>query len=140
MPSQDVQHPAGIATPHDLLLAGSALGVASGMMPDTSWARFGLNLARRPGAVVERVGSFGRELASIATGTSDRVPAKPDKRFSDPAWQGNPLTRRSMQAYLAAAELVDSLVADGNSIGATLNESDLCSTSSWKGLHRAATR
>ena len=112
MPSPDVQQPAEIATPHDLLLTGSALGVASGMMPDTSWSRFGLNLARRPGVVAERVGSFGRELASIATGTSDRAPAKPDKRFSDPAWQSNPLTKRSMQAYLAAAEIVDSLFAD----------------------------
>jgi class II poly(R)-hydroxyalkanoic acid synthase len=95
-----------------LLLTGSALGVASGMMPDTSWSRFGLNLARRPGVVAERVGSLGRELASIATGTSDRAPAKPDKRFSDPAWQSNPLMKRSMQAYLTAAEFVNSLFAD----------------------------
>ncbi|MDT5186988.1 MAG: poly[(R)-3-hydroxyalkanoate] polymerase subunit PhaC [Mycobacterium sp.] len=112
MPSPDVQHPAEIATPHDLLLTGSALGVARGMTPDTSWGKFGLNLARRPGVVAERVGSFGRELASIATGTSDRAPAKPDKRFSDPAWQSNPLMKGSMQAYLTAAELVDSLFAD----------------------------
>ncbi len=112
MPSPDVQHAAEIATPHDLLLTGSALGVASGMMPDTSWSRFALNLARRPGVVAERVGSLGRELASIAMGTSDCAPAKPDKRFSDPAWQSNPLTKRSMQAYLAAAELVDNLFAD----------------------------
>ena len=112
MPSPDVQHPAEIATPHDLLLTGSALGIARGMTPDTSWGKFGLNLARRPGVVAERVGSFGRELASIATGTSDRAPAKPDKRFSDPAWQSNPLMKGSMQAYLTAAELVDSLFAD----------------------------
>jgi polyhydroxyalkanoate synthase len=112
MPSPDVQRPAEIATPQDLLLTGSTLGVARGMLPGTSWARFGLNLARRPGVVTERVGSFGRELASIASGTSDRAPAKPDKRFSDPAWQSNPLTKRSMQAYLAATELVDSLFAD----------------------------
>ena len=90
----------------------SMLGVASGMMPDSSWARFGLNLARRPGVVTKQVELFGRELASIAAGTSDRAPAKPDKRFSDPAWQSNPLTKRSMQAYLAATELVDSLFAD----------------------------
>ena len=82
------------------------------MMPDTAWGRFGLNLARRPGVVAERVGSFGRELASIATGTCDRAPAKPDKRFSDPAWQTNPLTKRSMQAYLAAAEFVANLFGD----------------------------
>jgi class II poly(R)-hydroxyalkanoic acid synthase len=112
MPSPDVQQPAEIATPHDLLFTGSALGVASGMMPGTSWSRFGLNLARRPGVVAERVGSLGRELASIATGSSDRAPAKPDKRFSDPAWQSNPLMKRSMQAYLTTAELVDNLFAD----------------------------
>ena len=112
MPGPDVQHAAEIATPHDLLLTGSALGVAIGLMPDTSWGRFGLNLARRPGVVATRVGSLGRELASIATGTSDRAPAKPDKRFSDPAWQSNPLMKRSMQAYLTAAELVNSLFAD----------------------------
>ena len=112
MPSPDLQHAAEIATPHDLLLTGSALSVASGMRPDTSWGRFGLNLARRPGVVAERVGTFGRELASIATGTSGRAPANPDKRFSDPAWQGNPLMKRSMQAYLTAAALVDNLFAD----------------------------
>ncbi|HEX2398560.1 MAG TPA: alpha/beta fold hydrolase, partial [Mycobacterium sp.] len=112
MPSPDVQHPAEISTPHDLLMTGSALGVASGMMSDTSWVRFGLNVARRPSVVAERMGSFGRELASVARGTSDRAPAKPDKRFSDPAWQGNPLMKRSMQAYLTAAELVDNLFAD----------------------------
>jgi polyhydroxyalkanoate synthase len=112
MPSPDVQHPAENVTPHDLLFTRSALGVASGMMPDASWGRFAMNLARRPGVVAERVGSFGRELASIATGTCDRAPAKADKRFSDPAWQTNPLTKRSVQAYLAAAELVAALFAD----------------------------
>ncbi|MGZ8748944.1 MAG: PHA/PHB synthase family protein, partial [Mycobacterium sp.] len=112
MSSQDVQHPAEFTTPHDLLLTGSAIGVASRMMPDTSWRRLGESLARRPDVIAQRVGSFGRELASIATGTSDRAPAKPDKRFSDPAWQGNPLMKRSMQAYLAAAEVVDKLFAD----------------------------
>ena len=71
-----------------------------------------MNLARRPGVVAERVGSLGRELASIATGTCDRAPAKPDKRFSDPAWQTNPLMKRSVQAYLAAAEFVANLFAD----------------------------
>ena len=77
MPSPDIQHPAEIATPHDLLFTRSALGVASGMMPDTSWGRFGLSLARRPGVVAERMGSLGRELASIAMGTCDRVRPSP---------------------------------------------------------------
>ena len=91
-----------IAVPLDLLLTTSATGVARRMMPDTSWSRFALNLARRPSTIGERVGSLGRELASIARGTSDRAPAKADKRFSDPASQSNPLMKRCVQASLAA--------------------------------------
>ena len=112
MSSPDVQYPAEITTPNDLLLTGSALGVASRLRPDTAWGRLGVSLARRPGIVAQRVGSLGRELASIATGSSDRAPAKADKRFSDPAWSGSPLLKRSMQAYLAAADVVDTLFAD----------------------------
>jgi polyhydroxyalkanoate synthase len=114
MSGPDVQHPAEITTPRDLLLTGSALGVASRILRDTSWGRFGGNLARRPDVVAERLGTFGRELASIAAGTSERAPVKADKRFSDPAWQGNPLLKRSMQAYLAASEIVDNLFTDAN--------------------------
>jgi polyhydroxyalkanoate synthase len=101
-----------IAVPLDLLLTSSATGVARRVMPNTSWSRFALNLARRPGTVAERVGSLSRELASIGRGTSERAPAKVDKRFSDPAWQGNPLMKRSMQAYLAAVDTVEGLFTD----------------------------
>ena len=103
-----------IAVPLDLLLTTSATGVARRMMPDTSWSRFALNLARRPATVTDRAGSLGQEVASIVRGTSDRAPAKADKRFSDPAWQGNPLMKRSMQAYLAANETVHKLFADAH--------------------------
>lgn len=103
-----------MAVPLDLLLTTSATGVARRMLPDASWSRFGLNLARQPGTVAERVGSLGRELAAIARGASDRAPAKADKRFSDPAWQGNPLLKRSMQAYLATNETVEKLFADAH--------------------------
>ena len=103
-----------MAVPLDLLLTTSATGVARRMMPDASWSRFGLNLASQPSTVAERVGSLGRELVSITRGTSDRAPAKADKRFSDPAWQGNPLMKRSMQAYLAANETVDKLFSDAH--------------------------
>ena len=112
MSPADVQHHAEITTSQDLLLTGSALGISSRLIPDTSWGRFGVSLARRPGALAQRAESFGRELASIATGTCDRAPAKSDKRFSDPAWAGNPLLKRSMQTYLAATEIVDALLRD----------------------------
>src|SRR6202034_4703905 len=32
--------------------------------------------------------------------------------FADPGWAGNPLLRRAMQAYLAAAETAEGVVAD----------------------------
>ena len=103
-----------IALPLDLLLTTSAIGMASRMVPDSSWSRFGWNLARRPGVVGQRVRSLGRELASITWGTSDRIPAKADKRFSDPAWQGNPFMKRSMQAYLAANDTVAKLFGEAD--------------------------
>lgn len=105
-------NPVEIAPPTDLLLTTSATGIAQRMLPDSSWGRFAGNLARRPGRVADRLGALGREITSITKGNSDRVPGKGDKRFSDPAWQNNPLMKRSMQAYLAANETVDALLDD----------------------------
>jgi polyhydroxyalkanoate synthase len=98
----------------DLLLTGSAVGMAERMMPNTSWSRFVLNLAKQPRTVASRAGSLGRELLSIAEGRSDLTPARSDKRFADPAWQGNPLLRRTMQAYLATNNTVNQLFLDAD--------------------------
>ena len=112
--TNDFHGAAEIALSLDLLFTTSAIGMASRMVPDSSWSRFGWNLARRPGVVGQRVRSLGRELASITWGTSDRIPAKADKRFSDPAWQGNPFMKRSMQAYLAANDSVAKLFGEAD--------------------------
>jgi len=101
-----------LAAPLDLLLTSSAVGMAERMMPNTSWSRFALNLARKPGVVASRTATLGRELLSIAQGSSEVAPAKGDKRFVDPAWRGNPLLKRSMQAYLATNQTVDQLFSD----------------------------
>jgi polyhydroxyalkanoate synthase subunit PhaC len=53
-------------------------------------------------------------LLSIAEGRSEVAPAKGDKRFADPAWRGNPLLHRTMQAYLATNSTVDQLFSDAN--------------------------
>lgn len=50
------------------------------------------------------------ELARIGAGRSEREPSKGDKRFADPAWQGNPLYRLTMQTYLAWCEAVEQAV------------------------------
>jgi hypothetical protein len=81
MPNQDAARADEITVPLDLLLTTSATGVARRMLPDTSWSRFGLSLARQPGILGDRVGSLGRELAAIVTGESDRAPAKGDNRL-----------------------------------------------------------
>lgn len=101
-----------LAAPLDLLLTSATKPFAGRMMPNAAWARFGAGLVQHPGAVADRVGTLTRELGSIATGRSHRAPARADRRFSDPAWQQNPLLHRLMQAYLAGAEAAIGLLAD----------------------------
>jgi len=101
-----------LAAPLDLLLTSSAVGMADRMMPNTAWSRFALNLAKQPGTVASRAAALGRELVAIGQGRSQVAPAKGDKRFSDPAWQGNPVLKRTMQAYLATTDTVYQLFSD----------------------------
>lgn len=103
-----------LAAPLDLLLTSSALGMADRMLPNVSWSRFGLSLAKQPRTVASRATALGRQLVSIAEGRSDVAPATGDKRFADPAWQGNALLHRTMQAYLATNSTVDQLFSDAN--------------------------
>lgn len=104
--------PDELAAPLDLLLTSATRPFARRVMPDATWSRFGANLAKQPGAVARRVGALARELGGIAVGRSDRAPARSDKRFSDPAWQQNPLLHRVMQGYLATADTADGLLED----------------------------
>ena len=101
-----------LAVPLDLLLTRPVFGLAERISPNMSWRRFAANLARQPGVVASRAGTLGRELGAIAAGRSEIAPAKGDKRFADPAWVGNPILKRTMQAYLAANETVDQLFSD----------------------------
>jgi polyhydroxyalkanoate synthase len=39
-------------------------------------------------------------------------PSRRDRRFADPGWAGNPLLRRTMQAYLAAAQAAEGVLAE----------------------------
>jgi len=106
--------PDELAAPLDLLLTSATRPFARRMMPDTAWARLGVSLAKQPGAVASRAGTLARELGNVVAGRSHRAPARADKRFTDPAWQDNPLLHRIMQAYLAAAETADGLLADAH--------------------------
>ena len=106
--------PDELAAPLDLLLTSATRPFARRMMPDATWARLGLSLAKQPGAVAGHAGALARELGNVVAGRSHRAPVRADKRFTDPAWQHNPLLRRIMQAYLAAAETADELLADAD--------------------------
>jgi polyhydroxyalkanoate synthase len=69
-------------------------------------------LARRPRRVAARAGGLAAELTRTAAGRSQREPIKADRRFADPAWQGNWLLRRVLQGYLAVGDTVDGLISD----------------------------
>jgi polyhydroxyalkanoate synthase subunit PhaC len=95
----------------DLLLADAALGMARRFRPDGSVLRFAGGLARRPRAVGRQAAALAGELRSVAAGRSQIAPGRRDRRFSDPAWTRNPLLKRTVQAYLAAGQAAESLLA-----------------------------
>ena len=56
--------------------------------------------ARHPRSVLRTAPDLGQELVKISLGRSQIAPEKGDKRFADPAWQGNRVFRATMQGYL----------------------------------------
>jgi polyhydroxyalkanoate synthase subunit PhaC len=101
-----------VAAPLDLLLTDAAFGALRRVNPGGSGLRLAAALAGRPRLVAGRGRQLLAELASIAVGTSQVQPSRRDRRFADPGWAGNPLLRRAMQAYLAAAGTAEGVVAD----------------------------
>jgi polyhydroxyalkanoate synthase len=100
------------AGPLDLLLGDAATGMLRRMNLGGSGLRLAAALAVRPRLVAGRGGQLAGELARIGVGRSQVQPSRRDRRFADPAWTGNPLLRRAMQAYLAAAESAAGVVAE----------------------------
>jgi poly[(R)-3-hydroxyalkanoate] polymerase subunit PhaC len=111
VPAEEPQDLADRAAPLDTLLVDAALGPRR-FLPDASTARFAAGLALRPTATARRLRDLAGELARIGAGTSTLAPARRDRRFADPAWAENPLLRRVLQAYLAAAQTAGRLVVD----------------------------
>jgi polyhydroxyalkanoate synthase len=98
--------------PMDLLLTSAAIGMLGRVNPGGSGLRLAAALAEQPRLVAGRGFRLLGELARIAAGVSQVEPSRRDRRFADPGWAGNPLLRRAMQAYLAAAETAEGVVAD----------------------------
>jgi polyhydroxyalkanoate synthase len=110
-PGPDFEEAVDAAGGLDLLLTDAALGITRRLRPDSSVLRLAAALARRPALVGREAARLGTELGRIAAGRSQVAPGARDRRFADPAWTGNPLLRRSVQAYLAAAASAETLVA-----------------------------
>src|SRR6476469_6827506 len=99
----------------DMVLVDAARGPLRRLVPPAGTAlRFGSALARQPRTVARRTGELAREIGKVAAGSSELAPAKKDKRFADPAWTGNPLLRRAMQAHLATARTAWELIDDAD--------------------------
>ncbi len=100
------------AGPLDLLLTDAALGVLRRFRPDGSLLRLGAGLARRPRLVSRQAAGLGAEFGKIAASSRSGVTASSrDRRFTDPAWRDNPFLRRAVQAYLAAGQSAETLLA-----------------------------
>lgn len=110
-PASDTAGP-DVAAPLDELLTQAALGPVRRMLPGGAAVRFLAAAGRRPRQVGGRLATLTADLARIAAGRSDLAPGARDRRFADPAWTGNPLLHRLVQAYLAAGHAVDGIVQD----------------------------
>jgi polyhydroxyalkanoate synthase len=62
--------------------------------------------------VVGRVRGLVGELGRIVVGNSNTQPDPRDRRYADPAWSGNPLLHRALQAHLATSRTAEALVED----------------------------
>src|SRR5215207_3460081 len=96
----------------DVLLTDAAVGPVRRWFPGRAGLNVAARLATRPDRVVRRGAGLAAELAKVAIGRSEVAPPKGDRRFKDPAWEGNPTFRRLAQAYLAAGGTVDRLLGD----------------------------
>ena len=85
---------------------GEVVGV-----PSIGDAIGGLAAAFGQGRTVTReAAKLGGELVRVALGRSEVEPGKGDRRFSDPAWSGNPIFSRIERGYLATAQAVSNVV------------------------------
>jgi polyhydroxyalkanoate synthase len=114
-PAPPPEEAAEAVTSLDMVLVDAARGPLRRLVPPVGTAlRFGSALARRPGTVAGRAKELVQELARVATGSSELAPGTKDRRFADPAWSGNPILRRAMQAHLAAARTAWELIDDAD--------------------------
>jgi polyhydroxyalkanoate synthase len=104
----------GAAASLDALMSDAVLGSGSRVLPGWAVAKLAGKVASHPRRSVGRGLGLVAELARIGLGRSETAPSDKDKRFKDPAWEGNFAFRRLCQAYLAAGKTVDDLISDAD--------------------------
>ena len=102
------------AAPLDLFLPDATVGMLRRFGPDSATTRWALKMATSPGAVIRRVSQLTADLAAIAAGSSEIEPPRRDRRFTDTAWKGNPMLRRTVQTYLALGKTAEGLLEDAD--------------------------
>jgi polyhydroxyalkanoate synthase len=113
--TQAPEETAEVATGLDMVLVDAARGPLRRLVPPAGTAfRFGAALVRQPTTVARRAGELAGELGRVAVGRSELAPGRKDKRFADPAWTGNPLLKRAMQAHMATARTAWDLIEDAD--------------------------
>ena len=103
-----------LATPLDLLLADAAAGPLRRFIPGMSGIRFTAGVVRHPRKVTRRTAGLAYELTRVGLGRSRLAPGEKDRRFSEEAWQRNPLFKRTLQGYLALGEAARGYVQDAD--------------------------
>ncbi len=107
-------HDAAATGSLDALLTNASGSSFRQFLPGKAGLVLAAKLAAHPLGVTRRSLGLTRELARIAVGRSEVEPVKKDRRFQDPAWSGNPVLHRVLQAYLAAGGTVTQLLDDAN--------------------------
>lgn len=95
-----------------VLIAG-ALTTLRATVPGHQLGRLAYALVRRPNPVVVRGARAVRDIAAIMRGAGGE-PGALDRRFSDAAWQDNPLLRRIALGYLAGSAAVEDIIEDAD--------------------------
>ncbi|UJA20350.1 alpha/beta fold hydrolase [Thermoleophilia bacterium SCSIO 60948] len=96
----------------DSLLTENSQGPWQRWTPGWAGVKGAAKLLTRPRRLAARTGNLAKDLGKVAIGRSDIEFDKRDRRFKDPAWEGNPVFKRIGQTYLTYARLGDRLISD----------------------------
>ncbi|MCW2606662.1 MAG: Poly-beta-hydroxybutyrate polymerase domain protein [Frankiales bacterium] len=103
---------ASVGSGLDVMLADAGTSGLRRLLPGTSALRLAARVAAQPGPLLRHAPALAGELGRVVAGRSQVAPAKGDRRFTDPAWKGNPLLRRVCQGYLALSDTTETVVGE----------------------------